>query len=103
MVISKQNRIKLGYARVSTSEQTLDNQILELKKIGILPENIYSDAGVSGTVPAKKRKGFKQAYDRILKGEAEELHIFELSRLGRTSSESILLFIEIEQMGTRIK
>jgi putative DNA-invertase from lambdoid prophage Rac len=103
VAINKQIRKKLGYARVSTQDQTVDNQVIELKKAGIAPEDIYTDVGVSGTVPAKKRKGFKQVYDRIVKGEVEELYVFELSRLGRTSSESILLFIEIEQLGTRIK
>ena len=103
MVIQKQIKKKLGYARVSTDEQTIDNQVIALKKQGVAPEDIYTDIGVSGTVAAKKRKGFKQVYDRIVKGEVEELYVFELSRLGRTSSESILLFIEIEQLGVRIK
>jgi len=95
-------RIKLGYARVSTEKQDITNQKLELLKAGIAPENIYDDIGVSGTTPAKKRKGFKKIYDRIITGEIDELYIFELSRLGRTSSESIQLFIEIEQKGCKI-
>jgi putative DNA-invertase from lambdoid prophage Rac len=96
-------RKRLGYARVSTAEQNTANQILEFKKLGITPKDIYEDTGISGTIPAKKRKGFRQVYEQILKGEVEELYIFELSRLGRTSSESIMLFIEIEQIGTMIK
>jgi DNA invertase Pin-like site-specific DNA recombinase len=96
-------RTKVGYARVSTTDQTTENQISEFKKLGIAEKDIYDDKGISGTVPAKKRKGFKQVYEKIINGEVEELYVFELSRLGRTSSESIMLFIEIEQLGTRIK
>jgi DNA invertase Pin-like site-specific DNA recombinase len=94
-------KIKLGYARVSTDKQDIDGQRLELLKY-VSPENLYFDQNVSGTVPAKKRKGFKKVYDRILNGEVEELYVFELSRLGRTSSESIQLFIEVEQLGCKI-
>lgn len=102
MVIEEKNKVKLGYARTSTDKQTIDNQINELKKQGILEENIYSDDGISGLTPAKKRPGFKKVYERISKGEVEELHIFELSRLGRNSRESVQLFLEIELMDCRI-
>lgn len=97
-----QPKQKLGYARVSTEKQEIENQTLALLQAGIAPENIYSDVGISGTVSAKKRKGFRKIYDRIQLGEVEELYIFELSRLGRTSSESIQLFIELEQAGCKI-
>jgi putative DNA-invertase from lambdoid prophage Rac len=103
MTNSEKIRKKLGYARVSTGKQDVVNQIIELKKAGIAPENIYDDTGISGTVPAKKRKEFKKIYDMILKGEVEELYVYEISRLGRTSSDAIMLFIEIEQLGTKIK
>ena len=63
MVIQKQIKKKLGYARVSTDEQTIDNQVIALKKQGVAPEDIYTDVGVSGTVAAKKRKEFKKVYD----------------------------------------
>lgn len=98
----EQNNTKLGYARVSTEKQDITNQKKALLCAGIAPEDLYDDIGVSGTVPAKKRKGFKKVYDRIQAGEVDELYIFELSRLGRTSGESIQLFIEIEQKGCKI-
>lgn len=94
-------KYKLGYCRISTDRQDVKSQKLELLKY-VAPENLYEDIGVSGTVSAKKRKGFKKVYDRIQKGEVSELYIFEMSRLGRTSSESIQLFIEIEQLGCKI-
>jgi putative DNA-invertase from lambdoid prophage Rac len=102
MVENIKPKKKLGYARVSTTDQSTDNQKIQFKKLGIDPEDIYEDIGVSGTSPAKKRKGFKNVYDRILKGEVSQLYIFELSRLGRTASETLQLFLEIEQMKVQI-
>jgi DNA invertase Pin-like site-specific DNA recombinase len=92
----------LGYARTSTSKQEIDNQIIALKDAGVPPENIYCDGGVSGTVKATNRKAFKKIYDMIEAGEVDKLYVYELSRLGRTSSDTLKLFIEIEQKGTNI-
>lgn len=103
MVKEEKIRKILGYARVSRDKQDVNNQISALKTLGILDEDIYDDTNVSGTIAPIKRKGFKQVYDRIKNGEVETLYVFELSRLGRTSSESIKMFIEIEEMGCHIK
>jgi DNA invertase Pin-like site-specific DNA recombinase len=92
----------LGYARTSTSKQEIDNQIIALKEAGILSENIYSDDGVSGSTNAKNRKQFKKVYDLVKNGEVSQLYVFELSRIGRSSGDTIRLFIEIEQLGTQI-
>jgi putative DNA-invertase from lambdoid prophage Rac len=100
--IEKRRTRKIGYCRVSTEDQTVDNQVLEMLKQGIAPADIYKDEGVSGTTAPKNRKGFRKVFDLILKGEVSELLIYEISRLGRNIHESLLLFLEIEQTGTRI-
>lgn len=102
MGIEGKNKEKLGYARVSTDKQDINNQINELIKIGIKPENIYSDENVSGTVPVKKRKGFKKVYERVMNNEVAELYVFEISRIGRTSSEAIQTVLELEQAGCHV-
>lgn len=94
-------KYKLGYVRVSTDKQDIQNQKLELLKY-VAPENLYEDVGVSGTVSPKKRNGFKKVYEKIMKGEVSELYVFEISRIGRTSSEAITMFIEIEGVGCKI-
>jgi len=94
--------IIIGYARTSTTKQEIDNQIIALKDAGVLPENIYFDDGVSGTTKAVNRKAFKKVYELIESGEVDKLYVYELSRLGRTSSDTLKLFIEIEQKGTNI-
>jgi putative DNA-invertase from lambdoid prophage Rac len=92
----------VGYARTSTLKQEIENQIIALKEAGVSPENIYCDNGVSGTASAKSRKEFKKVYSLIENGEVDKLYVFELSRLGRTSADTLKLFIEIEQKGTQI-
>ena len=81
MTNSEKIRKKIGYVRVSTDKQDTDNQILEIKKAGVANEDIYDDSGISGLKPAKERAGFKQVYNMILKGEVEELYVYEISRL----------------------
>jgi len=92
----------VGYARTSTSKQDIDNQIMALKGIGVPPENIFYDEGVSGITLAKNRKAFKRVYDMILSGEINRLYVFELSRIGRSSAETLQLFIDIELKGVQI-
>lgn len=92
----------LGYARVSTSKQEIENQIKALKDAGVSPENIYCDNNISGSTLAKNRKSFKKVLEMIEAGEVEKLYVFELSRIGRSSSETLRLFIDIELKGTQI-
>ncbi|AKB78629.1 Putative resolvase [Methanosarcina horonobensis HB-1 = JCM 15518] len=94
--------IILGYARTSTSKQDIDNQIIALKEAGVLPENIFYDEGVSGLTLAKNRKAFKKVYEMIQNGEVDRLYVFELSRIGRSSAETLQLFIDIELKGVQI-
>jgi len=102
MGIEEKNKVSLGYARTSREEQNISNQLRKLREIGLEPKNIYDDEGVSSLTPAKKRKGFKQVFERVKNGEVDKLYVFEISRLGRTSGESLQLFIEIESYGTMI-
>jgi len=92
----------IGYARTSTSKQEIDNQTKALKDAGILSENIFCDVGISGTTLAKHRKSFKKVFEMIEAGEVDKLYVYELSRIGRSSSETLKLFIDIELKGTQI-
>lgn len=92
----------IGYARTSTSKQDIDNQIIALKEAGVLPENIFYDEGISGLTLAKNRKAFKRVYEMIQNGEVNRLYVFELSRIGRSSAETLQLFIDIELKGVQI-
>src|SRR5438128_10688296 len=67
----------IGYARVSTSEQTLDLQKDALEKIGCT--KIYSDV-VSGA--KEERKGLQEALEYVREGDS--LVVWRLDRLGRS-------------------
>ena len=71
-----------AYVRVSTFEQTTDNQINEIKSAGfnIEPHRIISET-ISGSVPTKQRKQFNRLIDRLEKGDV--LIVTKLDRLGR--------------------
>lgn len=87
-----------GYGRVSTGQQTTENQRLELEKAGyqIDLDYWYADEGVSGKVAACQRPAFKRMLDQIRKGET--LVVSKLDRLGR---DAIDVLQTVRQLGER--
>jgi DNA invertase Pin-like site-specific DNA recombinase len=69
--------MNIGYARVSTQDQTLNLQKDALKKIGC--EKIFTDTA-SGT--KEERKGLEDALDYVREGDV--LVVWRLDRLGRS-------------------
>ncbi|WP_295531963.1 recombinase family protein [uncultured Pseudacidovorax sp.] len=69
---------KIGYARVSTDEQSVELQILALRRAGC--EKIYSDRGVSGAVFS--RPGLISALKCARAGDT--IVVWKLDRLGRS-------------------
>jgi DNA invertase Pin-like site-specific DNA recombinase len=69
--------MKIGYARVSTDEQTLRSQIAQLKKAGC--ERIYADEGVSGKAVIKDELREAIAFAR----EGDQLVVVALDRMCR--------------------
>lgn len=57
------------YARVSTKEQTADNQLREIKAAGfnIEPKRTVTE-NISGSVAANQRPGFSKLIDRMEDG-----------------------------------
>lgn len=74
------------YARVSTNEQTTDNQVGEVEAAGfaVEPKRIIAET-VSGSVPAMERKGFARLVDRLEAGDV--LIVTKLDRLGRNAMD----------------
>jgi len=52
------------YARVSTSDQTNDNQLLEIEQAGYEADTVYTDT-ISGKVPADERPEFGKMLDTV--------------------------------------
>jgi DNA invertase Pin-like site-specific DNA recombinase len=70
-----------GYGRVSTNQQTVENQKLELEGFGYKIDYWFEDVGVSGKTSANLRPQFKALLDKIRDGES--IVVSKLDRLGR--------------------
>lgn len=81
---------KVGYARVSTRDQSLDGQIDTLKEYGC--ERIFSEK-VSGR--KTKRTELDKCLDYLREGDI--LVIYKLDRLGRTTKQLIELALWFEK------
>lgn len=73
-----------GYGRVSTKEQTSENQRLEIEKQGHSIDYWYSDT-ISGKTYAKQRPQFSALLAQIRDGET--LVVSKLDRLGRDAQD----------------
>ncbi len=74
-----------AYSRVSTKDQTTENQKLDIERIGYKIDYWYSDEGVSGKVSASQRPQFKALLSQIRDGET--LVVSKLDRLGRDAQD----------------
>jgi len=75
-----------AYCRVSTADQTTDNQVREIEAAGFSldPKRVVTET-VSGSLPAMERKGFAKLLDRLETGDV--LIVTKLDRLGRNAMD----------------
>jgi DNA invertase Pin-like site-specific DNA recombinase len=85
--------MKIGYARVSTDEQTLALQLDALNGAGC--DRIFQDDGISGT--STKRPGLAAVLDALKDGDV--LTVWRIDRLGRSTSQLTLLLDDLRQRG----
>jgi putative DNA-invertase from lambdoid prophage Rac len=91
----------VGYARVSTDEQTSVNQIDKLKADGVTV--IFSDEGISGKRPALERPEYREMIKYLESHpQIKRIVTYELSRLGRNLLDSITTFLNLESKGYMI-
>jgi DNA invertase Pin-like site-specific DNA recombinase len=80
--------VKAGlYARVSTAEQTLDQQLLELREVASARkyETVeYVDRGLSGALPEHRRPALQKMMDDAKRGKIKVIMCWDVSRLGRS-------------------
>lgn len=72
--------MKIGYARVSTSQQDLTAQLDALKALGVDEERIYVDHGLTGS--NRDRPGLARALAAVREGDT--LVVTKLDRLARS-------------------
>lgn len=75
-----------AYCRVSTADQTTDNQVREIEGAGfnVEPKRVVAET-VSGSISALERKGFAKLVDRLEAGDV--LIVTKLDRLGRNAMD----------------
>ncbi|EHC4972607.1 recombinase family protein [Escherichia coli] len=75
-----------AYCRVSTLEQTTENQRREIEAVGfaVKPQRLIEEH-VSGSVAASERPGFARLLDRMENGDV--LIVTKLDRLGRNAMD----------------
>jgi DNA invertase Pin-like site-specific DNA recombinase len=89
--------MKIGYARVSTDEQTLALQLDALRADGC--EVVHEDHGVSGT--AAKRPGLTAALAALKPGDV--LTVWRVDRLGRSTASLALLLDDLHGRGVEFR
>lgn len=90
-----------AYCRVSTSEQTTDNQVQEIAAAGfsVTPQRTIAET-VSGSVAAGERKGFGLLLNKLEAGDV--LVVTKLDRLGRNAMDVRATIEGLTGMGVRV-
>lgn len=90
-----------AYARVSTTEQNTENQLLELKAAGfdLDPKRVIEEQ-ISGSVAANQRPGFAKLLDRLEAGDV--LVVTKLDRLGRNAMDVRATVESLAAAGVRV-
>jgi putative DNA-invertase from lambdoid prophage Rac len=90
-----------AYARVSTADQTTDNQLLEIQAAGFVvePHRIIVE-NISGSVAVGERPGFATLLHKLEQGDV--LIVTKLDRLGRNAIDVRATVERLAAMGVRI-
>jgi len=90
-----------AYCRVSTSDQTTENQLREIAAAGfaVTPRRAVEET-ISGSVAASERPGFKKLLDKM---EADDiLVVTKLDRLGRNAMDVRKSVETLAELGVRV-
>ncbi|TDO14617.1 DNA invertase Pin-like site-specific DNA recombinase [Mycobacterium sp. BK086] len=87
---------ELGYARVSTGHQSLDQQIDALTAAGVGADRVYSDK-LSGTSTREQRPGLDALLNYARAGDA--IVVVGIDRLGRNAAEVMTTIRDLGERG----
>jgi putative DNA-invertase from lambdoid prophage Rac len=91
------------YARVSTVDQTNDNQLLEIDQAGYDADTVYTDT-ISGKVPAEDRPEFGKMLDTITRTrKPKRLIVTKLDRLGRDAIDILITVRRLSELECAVK
>lgn len=90
-----------AYCRVSTCDQTTDNQIREIDAAGFKVTSLRTiTETVSGSVPTAERAGFTKLVNKLESGDV--LVVTKLDRLGRNAMDVRATVEALTGMGVRV-
>lgn len=91
-----------AYLRVSTTDQTTEQQLKQILDAGYSVESdrVYVEHGVSGKVPALQREQFKRLHDRL--SAQDSIIVAKLDRLGRDTLDVISTIENLTAMGVSV-
>ena len=91
------------YLRVSTKEQTTDNQRLELERVaqakGWQISAIYEDEGISGAKGRDKRPSYDRMLKDAVRARFDVLMAWDVSRLGRSLTHLVQCLDDLHSNG----
>jgi DNA invertase Pin-like site-specific DNA recombinase len=94
------------YTRVSTLDQTIDNQLLELRdhcsRMGWEIVKEYADEGLSGTLSRDKRPALNSLIKDAYRKRFDSVVCWDISRIGRSMKELILFLSDMKDRGIGI-
>ena len=90
------------YSRCSTSDQTVENQIRELKEIaerkGLIVVSQFSDEAISGSKGRDQRPGFDNLIKGAVKKDFDTILVWSVDRLGRSLQDLVSFLNEIHSV-----
>ena len=102
MSVQTEKRVGI-YLRVSTSEQTTDNQRRELEAVaarhGWTVVQVFEDAGISGAKGRHGRPGLDALMKAIARRELDMVAAWSVDRLGRSLTDLLELLRELHAKG----
>jgi DNA invertase Pin-like site-specific DNA recombinase len=103
MATTKKTRRAALYLRVSTGEQTTENQRLALEAVaaqrGWTVAAVYDDAGFSGAKSRDQRPGLGKLLKDAARGRLDVVMVWALDRLGRSLADLIGTLQTLEGAG----
>ena len=91
------------YARVSTTSQTVDNQIQELRAVASRLNYeivaVFADQGISGSKGRDQRPALDDLLKRATRREFDLIMVWSIDRLGRSIQHLVSFLNEIQALG----
>lgn len=99
--------VRVGiYLRVSTKDQTTDNQRIELERVaeqrGWTIVEFFEDAGISGSKGRDKRPAFDALVKAAQRGDINMVAAWSVDRLGRSLSDLVAFLGDLQAIGCNL-